>query len=61
MNGSFELAFASESLELNDRSHKFYPAFHSEGLICPNPFKGLTLLSESFEGLKSVGDQTTVS
>ncbi len=31
-------------------------AFHSEGLIqCPNPFKGFTLRSESFEGLKGVG------
>ncbi len=40
-----------------------FPAFHSEGLIpiCPNPFKGFTIRSESFEGLKGVGDQTTVS
>ncbi len=29
--------------------------------LCPNPFKGFTLWSESFEGLKGVGDQTTVS
>ncbi len=29
--------------------------------LCPNPFKGFTLRSESVEGLKGVGDQTTVS
>ncbi len=29
--------------------------------LCPNPFKGFTLWSESFEGLKGVGDQTAVS
>ncbi len=29
--------------------------------LCTNPFKGFTLRSESFEGLKGVGDQTTVS
>ncbi len=29
--------------------------------LCPNPFKGFTLRSENFEGLKGVGDQTTVS
>ncbi len=28
--------------------------------LCPNPFKGFTLWSESFEGLKGVGEQTTV-
>ncbi len=29
--------------------------------LCPNPFKGFTLRSESFEGLKGVGHQMTVS
>ncbi len=29
--------------------------------LCPNPFIGFTLWSESFEWLKGVGDQTTVS
>ncbi len=29
--------------------------------LCPNPFKGVTLRSESFKGFKGVGDQTTVS
>ncbi len=29
--------------------------------LCHNPFKGFTLLSESFEGLKGVWDQTTLS
>ncbi len=29
--------------------------------LCLNPFRGFTLWSESFEGLKGVGDQTTVS
>ncbi len=29
--------------------------------ICPNPFKGFTLRSEGFEGLKGVGDQTTAT
>ncbi len=34
--------------------------YHSEGLI-PNPFKGFTLQSEGFEGLKGVEGQTTAS
>ncbi len=29
--------------------------------LCPDPFKGVTLRSESFRGFKGVGDQTTIS
>ncbi len=29
--------------------------------LCPNPYKGFTLRSEIFEGMKGVGDQTTLS
>ncbi len=70
MNESVESVLFNESLKTTRNS----PAFLRTGdcihtlrsnrkgsSLCHNPFKGFTLLSESFEGLKGVGDQTTLS